>query len=97
MKKAYKILKGKSQGRRQYGRPMHWWEDNIREIGTKVWTPLHKLMTGSSGRLEWKQCIKAGNFLTRWTINYSRNQWGKFPSTWLQSQTRFSKYYTHCL
>jgi hypothetical protein len=38
MRYAYKILVGDSDGKRQLGRPLHRWEDNIkmdcREIGT---------------------------------------------------------------
>jgi hypothetical protein len=30
MRSAYKILVGKSEGKRQHGRPRHRWEDNIR-------------------------------------------------------------------
>jgi hypothetical protein len=41
MRNAYKILVGKSEGRRPLGRPRCRWEDNIRldfrEIGWEVW------------------------------------------------------------
>jgi hypothetical protein len=32
MRNAYKILIGKSEGRRPLGRPRHRWKDNIRRI-----------------------------------------------------------------
>jgi hypothetical protein len=52
---AYRILVGKSEGKRQLGRPRRRWEDNIkmdlREIGWVVWTGLIWFRIGTSGGL----------------------------------------------
>jgi hypothetical protein len=49
----YKILIGKSEGKRSLGRPRRRWEDNIRldrrEIGWKVWVGFIWLKIGTSG------------------------------------------------
>jgi len=41
MKCVYRVLMGKSEGRRQFGRLRHRWEDNIKmnfqEVGWRAW------------------------------------------------------------
>jgi len=50
-----KILVGKPDGKRPFGRPTHRWEDNImkniQEVGWADWTGLIWLWTGTCGRL----------------------------------------------
>jgi len=55
MRKAYKILVRKPEGKRPLGRPGHRWESNIRmdlrEVGGRVWIGLIWLRIVTSGRL----------------------------------------------
>jgi hypothetical protein len=54
-RKVYKVLVGKSEGKRPLGRPRRRWEDGIRmdlmEIGLGVWTGFCWLRTGTGGWL----------------------------------------------
>jgi hypothetical protein len=54
-RKVYKVLVGKSEGRRPLGRPRRRWEDGVRmdlrEIGLGVWIVFDWLMTGTGGGL----------------------------------------------
>jgi hypothetical protein len=54
MKNAYKILVGKSKGKKPPRRTRHRWEDNIRlylrEIGWEVWTGCMWLRIWTNGR-----------------------------------------------
>jgi hypothetical protein len=54
-RKVYKVLVGKSEGKRPLGRPRRRWEDGIRmdlvEIGLGVWIGLDWLRTGTGGGL----------------------------------------------
>jgi hypothetical protein len=54
-RKVYKVLVGKSEGKRPLGRPRRRWEDGIRmdlrEIGLGVWIGFDWLRTGTGGRL----------------------------------------------
>jgi hypothetical protein len=55
-RKVYKVLVGKPEGRRQFGRPRRRWEDgirmNLREIGLGVvWIGFDCLRTGTGGWL----------------------------------------------
>ena len=47
------VLLGKPEGRRQLGRPIHRWEDNIKmdlqEVGRGVWTGSSWLRIGAGG------------------------------------------------
>jgi hypothetical protein len=51
----YKVLVGKSEGRRPLGRPRRRWEDgvrmNLREINLGVWIGFDWLRTGTGGGL----------------------------------------------
>jgi hypothetical protein len=51
----YRILVGKSEGRRSLGRPRRRWEDNLkidpREAGWGAWTGLSWLRIGTGGGL----------------------------------------------
>jgi hypothetical protein len=57
MKKAYKIMVGKPEGKRPLRQPKYWWEGNIkmpvhlREIGWKVWTGFMWLRTETDHKL----------------------------------------------
>jgi hypothetical protein len=52
-KGVYKVLVGKQEGRRQFGRPRDGWEDNIKmdlqEVGWGAWTGLIWLRIGTFG------------------------------------------------
>jgi hypothetical protein len=52
---AYRILLGRPEGKRQFGRPRSIWEDNIkmglREVGSGAWTGSIWLRIGTGGRL----------------------------------------------
>jgi hypothetical protein len=54
-RKMYKVLVGKSEGKRPLGRPRRRWEDGIRidlgEIGLGVWIGFDWLRTGTGGGL----------------------------------------------
>jgi hypothetical protein len=54
-RKVYKVLVGKSEGKRPLGRPRRRWEDGIRmylsEIGLGVWIGFDWLRTGTGGGL----------------------------------------------
>jgi len=49
----YRVLVGKSEGKRPLGRPRHKWEDNIKidlqEVGCRVWTEWSWLRIGAGG------------------------------------------------
>jgi hypothetical protein len=51
----YRVLVGKSKGKRQLGRPKRRWEDGIRmdlgEIGLGVWIGFDRLRIGAGGGL----------------------------------------------
>ena len=51
----YRVLVGKSEGRRPLGRPRRRWEDSIKmdlqEVGWGAWTGLMLLRKGSGGGL----------------------------------------------
>jgi hypothetical protein len=51
----YKVLVGKSEGKRPFGRPRCRWEDGIRmdlrEIGLRVWIRFDWLRIGTGGGL----------------------------------------------
>jgi len=70
---AYRVLVGKPEGKRQFGRLRLRWEDNIRINIQKVgwgaaWTGLIWLRTGVSGGCLWVTKLRvlsnSGNFLT---------------------------------
>jgi hypothetical protein len=50
---AYRILVGRPEGRRPFGRPRRRWEDNIKmdlqEVGWEAWTGLSWLRIGRGG------------------------------------------------
>jgi len=50
----YRVLVGKPEGKRQFGRPRCRWEDNIKmdlqEVGVGVWTGSSWLRIGTSFR-----------------------------------------------
>jgi hypothetical protein len=50
---AYRVLMGRSEGKRPLGRPRHRWEDNItidpQEVGWRIWTGLIWLRIGTVG------------------------------------------------
>jgi hypothetical protein len=52
---AYRILVGRTEGRRPFGRPRRRWEDDIKmdlqEVGWGTWTGLILLMIGRGGML----------------------------------------------
>jgi hypothetical protein len=54
-RKVYKVLVGKSKGKRSLGRPRRRWENGIRmdlrEIGLGVWIGFGWLRTGTGGGL----------------------------------------------
>jgi hypothetical protein len=54
-KSAYRVLVGKPEGRRQFGKPRRRWEDNIkidlREMGWRTWAGSIWLRIQTSGRL----------------------------------------------
>jgi hypothetical protein len=56
-RQAYKILVGKSEGKRPLGRPWRRWEDNIRVNVSKrvgrLWTGFIWLRTGTKDGLLW--------------------------------------------
>ena len=49
----YRVLVGKPEGKRPFGRPRHRWEDHIKmdihEVGWRVWTGLSRLRIGTGG------------------------------------------------
>jgi hypothetical protein len=45
---AYNILVGRPEGRRQLGRPRHWWEDNIK-------MDLREIVFGDVDWIHWAQ------------------------------------------
>jgi hypothetical protein len=54
-RKVYKVLVGKPEGKRPFGRQRRRWEDRVRmdlrEIGLGVWTGFDWLRTGTGGGL----------------------------------------------
>jgi hypothetical protein len=54
-RKLYKVLLGKPEGKRPFGRPRRIWEDGIRidfwEIGWGVWIGFNWLRIGTVGEL----------------------------------------------
>jgi hypothetical protein len=55
MRYSYKILVGKPEGKRSFGRPRWRWENNITmdlgKLGLGVWTGFNWLRIGTSDRL----------------------------------------------
>jgi hypothetical protein len=50
--KVYKVLVGKSEGKRPFGRPRHRWENGVRmDLGLRVWIGFDWLRTETGGRL----------------------------------------------
>jgi len=50
----YRVLVGKPEGKKPFGRPMHIWENNIKmdlqEVGCRVWTVSSWLKIGTGNR-----------------------------------------------
>jgi len=75
---AYKILIGKPEGKRSFGRLRHWWEHNIkmdvREIG---WEGVHGsiwLRIGTSGGILWTRS---------WTFGFHKRPEVSWLAEWL--------------
>jgi hypothetical protein len=70
MSNAYRILAGKSEGKRPLGRPSHRWEDNIEMSLVRVWIAFNwlrvKLTTVAGSYTHGNEpsvSIKSGNYL----------------------------------
>jgi hypothetical protein len=52
-RKVYKVLVGKSEGKRSLGRPTRRWEEgmDLTEIGRGVWSGFNRLQIGAGGGL----------------------------------------------